>query len=102
MDSLILPLQGALEGQIDFHGQRITESLCTALIVVSGVTAFVAGYVRQDVYVTLWIGLAGTVLTALVVTPPWPIYNTHPEEWLSVGRGGMGTTGIVVDGVKVG
>jgi signal peptidase complex subunit 1 len=71
-------------------------------LVIPQVIAFIAGYVYQDVYVTLWIGLAGTALTVLVVVPPWPIYNTHAEKWLSVGGRGMGTTGIVVDGVKVG
>jgi len=101
MDSLLSPIQDALEGQIDFHGQRITEFLCTALIAVSGVVAFIAGYLYQDVYVTLWIGLAGTALTAMVVVPPWPIYNTHPEKWLSVRGGGIRTTGIVVHGLKV-
>src|SRR2546421_28021 len=70
--------------------------------VILQVVAFVAGYLYQDVYVTLWIGLAGTALTAMVVVPPWPIYNTHPEKWLNARGGGIGTTGIVVHGLKVG
>lgn len=50
--------------------------------------------------------MAGTLLTALVVVPPWPVYNKHPERWFSSSRGGGGGsggkgTGIVVDGVKV-
>lgn len=60
----------------------------------------------------LWIGLAGTVFTGLVVIPPWPFYNRNPEKWLgSTGRDqkksprsapGISVPGITVDGVKVG
>lgn len=46
------------------------------------VVAFIAGFVSRDVYLTLWVGLAGTLLMALVVIPPWPVYNKHPEKWL--------------------
>ncbi|KAK2765922.1 hypothetical protein FQN54_007437 [Arachnomyces sp. PD_36] len=101
MDGLIAPLQDALEGQIDYHGQRVAEFLSTALLVVSGLIAFVVGYAYQDIYLTFWIGIAGTLLTFLVVVPPWPAYNKHPEQWLG-GRGGaaVGAAGITIGGTK--
>ncbi|KAL1969057.1 hypothetical protein VTN77DRAFT_891 [Rasamsonia byssochlamydoides] len=104
MDNFLAALQEALEGQIDFHGQRLAEILSTLLLILSGVVAFVVGYIQQDIYLTLWIGLAGTLLTALVVVPPWPFYNQHPEKWLNPATGGRssGVPDIVVDGVKVG
>jgi signal peptidase complex subunit 1 len=39
----------------------------------------------------------------LVVVPPWPFYNQHPETWFgSKSKGGkIGGVGVVVDGVKV-
>lgn len=43
------------------------------------------------------------MFTALVVVPPWPIYNRNPEVWFG-GKNGkvqVGGVGVVVDGVKV-
>ncbi|KAL2013483.1 hypothetical protein VTN00DRAFT_1008 [Thermoascus crustaceus] len=102
MDDLLAPLQDVFEGQIDFHGQRIAEILYTTLLVLSGAVAFVVGYLYEDIFLTLWIGLAGTALTALVVIPPWPIFNKHPEKWFAPAGAKVGGTGIVVDGVKIG
>ena len=59
------------------------------------------GYVRQDIYLTLWVGLVGTVMTVLVVVPPWPAFNQHPESWLRSGKGGTSRADIVVSGKKV-
>ncbi|KAL2823985.1 microsomal signal peptidase 12 kDa subunit-domain-containing protein [Aspergillus cavernicola] len=101
MDDILAPIQDAFEGQIDFHGQQTTEILSTALLVVSGVVAFLVGYIFQDLYLTLWTGLAGTLITGLVVIPSWPFYNKHPEKWLGPLVGGAGGAGVVVDGVKV-
>jgi hypothetical protein len=69
--------------------------------------AFLVGFIQKDIYLTLWIGLAGTAFTALVVIPPWPFYNQNPQPWLgsaAAARGGVGRNipGIIVDGVKVG
>jgi signal peptidase complex subunit 1 len=63
--------------------------------------AFVVGYVQQDIYLTLWIGLAGCVMTVLVVVPPWPVFNQHPESWLRSGKGGSLRPDIVVGGKKI-
>ena len=65
--------------------------------------AFIVGYIQQDIHLMLWIGLAGTAFTALVVVPPWPFYNRNPEAWLnSKTKVPGGVSGITVDGVKVG
>ena len=51
----------------------------------------------------MWFGLGGTMLTMLVVVPPWPIYNKHPEQWLPSGNaiGVMPAGDIVVTRKKV-
>jgi len=67
---------------------------------VSQLLAFVIGFIQQNVYVTLWVGLAGTALAFLIVVPPWPFYNQSPEEWLP-GKSAMAGVGIEVDGKKV-
>ncbi|KAL3458014.1 putative microsomal signal peptidase subunit SPC12 [Aspergillus heterothallicus] len=101
MDDILVPIQDAFEGQIDFQGQQLTEILSTALLILSGAVAFLVGYIFQDLHLTLWTGLAGTVLTGLVVIPPWPFYNKHPEMWLVPLPGSAGRAGVMVDGVKV-
>lgn len=51
-------------------------------------------------HVTLWVGLGGTLFTALAVVPPWPFYNKNPEKWLCAGTQSGGPE-VVVDGVRV-
>ncbi|CAL00552.1 uncharacterized protein An17g02095 [Aspergillus niger] len=64
--------------------------------------AFIVGYIFQDIHLTLWVGLAGTLITGLAVIPPWPMYNKNPEKWLVPLTAGVGGgAGIMVDGVKV-
>ncbi len=58
------------------------------------------GFALQNIYVTLWTGLGGAALTALVVVPPYPFYSRAPEKWLQSGSG-MAGSGIEVDGRKV-
>ncbi|OJJ89523.1 signal peptidase complex subunit 1 [Aspergillus glaucus CBS 516.65] len=101
MDDILAPIQDLFEGQIDFQGQRIAEILSTVLLIISGVVATIVGYVYQDIHLTLWIGLAGTLVTALAVIPPWPFYNQNPEKWLVPGAGRAAGAGIMIDGVKV-
>ncbi|KAF9883521.1 hypothetical protein FE257_003396 [Aspergillus nanangensis] len=101
MDDILAPIQDAFEGQIDFHGQRIAEIISTVLLVISGAVAFLVGFIYQDIHLTLWVGLAGTLITGLTVIPPWPLYNKNPEKWLVPNPGVGGGAGIVVDGVKV-
>ncbi|GAO19621.1 hypothetical protein UVI_02022540 [Ustilaginoidea virens] len=49
--------------------------------------AFAIGYQLQDIQKTVYIGLAGTALTFLVVVPPWPFYKSKPIKWLPAGAG---------------
>lgn len=55
--------------------------------------ALVAGFVLEDIYITLWTGLALTVAVMLLVVPPWPIYKQNPAQWLGsrtvIPRGGI-------------
>lgn len=87
----------------DFHGQKLSELLTYALLSLAGVIAFLVGFVTQNIYQTLYIGLGGTALTFLVVVPPWPFYNQHPQPWLPsrTGRSALDGVSIEVDGKKV-
>jgi len=53
-----------------------------------------AGYTTNNIQYTLWTGLAGTLLTFVLVVPPWPFFNTSPPKWLAArASGGGGATG---------
>lgn len=47
--------------------------------------AFNVGYVLQDIVKCLYVGLGGTLLTFLIIIPPWPFYNKNPVKWLPIG-----------------
>ncbi len=83
----------------DFHGQSLAETLSTALLSLSGVLAFIVGFLTQNIWQTLYVGLGGTALTFLVVVPPWPFFNQHPLPWLPArtGRGALAGS-ITVEG----
>ncbi|KAI9847827.1 MAG: hypothetical protein M1837_001720 [Sclerophora amabilis] len=99
-DQLLESAQEIFEGQIDFEGQRLAELLITTLLAITGAVAFLVGYVLQDLHLSLYTGLAGTLLSFLVVVPPWPYFNRHPVNWLSSGKGISGV-GIEMDGKKI-
>lgn len=99
-DQLLEQVRDAAEGQIDFEGQRLAEMLTTVLLGAAGIFAFFIGFMAQDIKLSLYIGLAGTALTFLVVVPPWPFYNKNPEPWLSPHT--RSNLSIDVDGQKVG
>jgi len=47
------------------------------------VVSFILGFAMQDLAVTFGSMGVSTVVLALVVIPPWPMYNRHPVTWLS-------------------
>ena len=61
--------------------------------------ALVAGFVNNDIYITLWTGLGLTLLVMLLVVPAWPIFNKHPVRWL--GSSVLPAGGIVVGGKMI-
>ncbi|KAH6893582.1 microsomal signal peptidase 12 kDa subunit-domain-containing protein [Thelonectria olida] len=73
------------EAQIDFEGQKLVELIATFLLIVVGALSFIAGYILQDIKLSLYGGLGGTALTFLIVVPAWPFYNKNPVKWLPAG-----------------
>lgn len=86
-EELLDQVREIAEGQIDFEGQKLAETLSTALLSIVGALSFVVGYFLQDIKLAVFVALGGTALTFLAVVPPWPFYNKHPVTWLPV-RGG--------------
>ncbi|KAI9672103.1 MAG: hypothetical protein M1831_001916 [Alyxoria varia] len=92
-------MRDALDGQIDFNGQRLADQLNTNTLAVIGLVAFLAGYFTQNLQHTLWIGVGGTAVVFLVIVPPWPMYNRKPATWLPA-RGNLSGINISMDGQK--
>ncbi|RCI10949.1 hypothetical protein L249_5314 [Ophiocordyceps polyrhachis-furcata BCC 54312] len=86
-EELLDKLHHVVDGPIDFEGQRRAEGFATLLLAASGLLAFNIGYHYQDIQKAVYIGLGGTLLTFLLVVPPWPFYNRNPVRWLPAGTG---------------
>ncbi|ERS97154.1 signal peptidase protein complex subunit 1 [Sporothrix schenckii 1099-18] len=87
-DQLLDRVRDFAEGQIDFEGQRLCDTLATVLLCAVGAITFVVGYVLQDIKLAVYIALGGTVLSFVAIIPPWPFFNKHPVKWLPVGGDG--------------
>ncbi|QSL65352.1 hypothetical protein MERGE_002662 [Pneumocystis wakefieldiae] len=68
-------------GYIDYEGQSVSEVLANIIVVFFSIAAYVIGFLRQNLIITLFIFVLGIVTSLLVIVPPWPIYNTHPIKW---------------------
>ncbi|CAK7274436.1 hypothetical protein SEPCBS119000_006170 [Sporothrix epigloea] len=86
-DQLLEQARDVFEGQIDFEGQKLCESLATILLCIVGAVTFIVGYILQDIKLSLWIALGGTAITFVAIVPPWPFYNKNPVKWLPIGGG---------------
>jgi len=100
MEALLDQARTIYEGEIDFRGQYLAELITYTLLSLSGILAFLVGFSTQDIYKTLYIGGAGTVLTFLMVVPPWPYFKREPFGWLPA-RTGRQSWNVEVDGKKV-
>ncbi|GJC90542.1 microsomal signal peptidase 12kDa subunit [Colletotrichum tofieldiae] len=92
-DQILDQVRDLAEGQIDFEGQKLADLLATLVLSASGVLSFIIGYLLQDIKLAVYVGLAGTVLTFLLVVPPWPFYKQHPVKWLEPGTGSGSASG---------
>ncbi|KAI0389239.1 SPC12-domain-containing protein [Xylariaceae sp. FL0594] len=93
-EQILDQVRDIVDGQIDFEGQKLAETLATVLLSVIGAISFLVGYFLQDIALALKIGLAGTALTFLVVVPPWPFFKQHPLVWLPVGGSSVSSVPI--------
>ncbi|KIV91220.1 hypothetical protein PV10_05782 [Exophiala mesophila] len=97
MDDILAQAQDIFEAQIDFKGQYLAENIYTILLSITSALALVLGYAQQDIYLTLWVGLAGTILSMFVVVPAWPFFNQNPQPWLG-STAALLSKGVIVDG----
>jgi signal peptidase complex subunit 1 len=86
-EELLDQVRDYVEGEIDFDGQRRAEVFATMFLALSTLLGFNVGYVKQDIVLALYITLGGTILTFLLVVPPWPFFKRNPVKWLPAGSG---------------
>ncbi|KAK7028396.1 signal peptidase complex subunit 1 [Favolaschia claudopus] len=77
-------LQELTEGKIDFVGQQQVELISRVWLIGSTILSFVLGFAAQNLQVTFGFFGVSTLLLALIVLPPWPMFNRHPTQWLAV------------------
>lgn len=75
-------IQKLTEGKIDFVGQQLVETFIKLILVIATIVSFLAGLAAQSLSLTFGIFGASTFVLALIVVPPWPMYNRYPPQWL--------------------
>jgi len=84
--SLQAQLQELFEGKIDFEGQKAADVIVRSVLISATIISFWAGAFTQSLRVCFGIFTFATLVLALVVVPPWPMFNRHPVKWLPVRR----------------
>ncbi|KAF9005152.1 microsomal signal peptidase 12 kDa subunit-domain-containing protein [Cyathus striatus] len=79
-------IQELLEGKIDFVGQQQVELIARVVLIATTIVSFIVGFALQSLSVTFGIFGVSTLVLALVVVPPWPMFNKHPVKWLEAKR----------------
>ncbi|KAJ7140052.1 microsomal signal peptidase [Mycena crocata] len=77
-------LQELTEGKIDFVGQQRVDQISRVWLIGSTIISFIVGFALQSLQMTFAIFGGSTLLMALLVVPPWPMFNRHPTQWLPV------------------
>ncbi|KAI6101594.1 microsomal signal peptidase 12kDa subunit, partial [Pisolithus croceorrhizus] len=65
----------------DFIGQKRVDSIARVALPACTIASFAVGYVLQSLRVTMGAFALSTLLVAVMVVPPWPVYNRHPVRW---------------------
>ena len=67
---------------VDFRGQKVVEDASCYIMFTFAAVAWVVGYVQQNFMFTIYGWGIGTLVTAIVCLPDWPVFNQHPVSWL--------------------
>ena len=67
---------------MDFHGQKLAETLSLWIVTIAAVLAFVYGYAQQDFGAMMKLFVVGVAGAFVVTVPNWPHYNKNPITWL--------------------
>ena len=68
-------------GEIDFAGQRLSDNIYKYLILFTAVVCFTITCITKQFMYTGYGVAAATILSIVLVTPPWPFYKRNEIEW---------------------
>ncbi|KAJ8900710.1 hypothetical protein NDN08_000011 [Rhodosorus marinus] len=66
---------------MDLKGQQRSERYFVILMTAVTAVAFLAGYVVQDLRISMAVFTGGVVVGFIVSMPNWPIYKVDPLVW---------------------
>ncbi|CRH03816.1 microsomal signal peptidase protein, putative [Plasmodium relictum] len=67
--------------QMDFIGQKLAFLIKNIIFSVSTILAISVGYYYQNLALSAYIILAGTLIAIILILPTWPMYNRNNIEW---------------------
>ncbi|KAL4220895.1 Signal peptidase complex subunit 1 [Mactra antiquata] len=70
-----------IPSHMDFAGQKKAEKLFQIIILAFAFVGFVWGYICQQFSQTMYILIAGFVISCLLTLPPWPMFRKNPLTW---------------------
>jgi len=75
-------IREALDGRIDFEGQKLVDKLIFWWLILATFVSFLLGYLQDSLQFTGIIFGTMVAFLAFAVLPPWPFLNSHPVTWL--------------------
>ncbi|XP_061641632.1 signal peptidase complex subunit 1 [Phyllopteryx taeniolatus] len=77
----MLSIFKSIPTHMDYKGQKLAEQIFQGIILISAVIGFVYGLIIQQFGWTVYIVLAGFVVSCIMTLPPWPMYRRNPLPW---------------------
>eukprot|EP00457_Paulinella_chromatophora_P006309 gb/GEZN01006327.1/.p1 GENE.gb/GEZN01006327.1/~~gb/GEZN01006327.1/.p1 ORF type:complete len:521 (+),score=62.42 gb/GEZN01006327.1/:103-1665(+) len=70
-----------LTAEMDWEGQRRADKIFQTLCTLSGIFGYIHGYKAGSFFIVSIYVLAGALLSAILILPPWKSYRSHPLPW---------------------
>ncbi|CAG9318337.1 SPCS1 [Blepharisma stoltei] len=70
-------------GEIDYVGQKKAEYLYKVIILVSCLIGFAISCITKQFMYTGYAAMISTIVSLILVVPPWPWYKKNPLTWSS-------------------
>ncbi|XP_068455140.1 signal peptidase complex subunit 1 [Clinocottus analis] len=77
----MLSMFKSIPSHMDYKGQKLAEQIFQGIILISAVIGFVYGLIIEQFGWTVYIVLAGFVISCVLTLPPWPMYRKNPLCW---------------------
>lgn len=82
MSQVLQEISKQLVFPIDYPSQQKLTDRTHYLIILSGIIAFIYGYIKQSIYQLLISYVIGILITGLIIIPSYPMYNKQRLEFV--------------------